>query len=258
MRKYIIAGNWKMNKTIGEAIELSNGIKREVYDVTNVDIVLCTPFTALSETSEVITQSNIDLGGQDIFWEEKGAYTGQISGAMLKDAGCKYVIIGHSERRKYFHETNETVNKKINAAFKVGLLPIVCVGETLEDRESGKTFDVVKDHVTNSLKGISKDDMLKVTLAYEPVWAIGTGKTASPEQAEEVHKFIRETLAGMYDKATADSVRIQYGGSVTPDNVEGLMSKENIDGALVGGASLKPDSFSALIKKSSALSLQLR
>ncbi len=256
MRRYIIAGNWKMNKTIGEAIELANGVKREVCDISSVDIVLCAPFTALSETADVITQTNIDLGGQDLFWEEKGAYTGEISASMLKDAGCKYVIIGHSERRKYFHETNETVNKKAVAALRAGLLPIICVGETLEEREAGRAFDVIRDHVTNSLKGLSKDDMAKTTVAYEPVWAIGTGKTATPEQAEEAHLFIRKTLVGMFDEATAGAVRIQYGGSVKPDNIEGLMSKEDIDGALVGGASLKPESFSALIKKTAALSKQ--
>jgi len=249
MRTLFIAGNWKMNKTIGEAIEIANGLKRELYDTTGVDIAICTPFTTLSETSEVLTGSNIGLGGQDLFWEEKGAYTGEVSAAMLKDAGCRYVIIGHSERRKHFGETNETVNKKLNAALKSGLLPIVCVGERLEEREAGKAFDVVTDHVENSLRGISKADMQKVTVAYEPVWAIGTGKTATPEQAEEIHGLIRELLTGMFDKSTADAVRIQYGGSVTPDNIEGLIEKENIDGALVGGASLKIDSFSSIVKK---------
>ncbi|MBL7068775.1 MAG: triose-phosphate isomerase [Candidatus Omnitrophica bacterium] len=248
MRRYIIAGNWKMNKTVGEAIELANGLKRELYDVTGLDIVICPPFTALSEVSEVVTGSNIYLGAQDFFWEEKGAYTGEVSSLMLKDTGCKYVIIGHSERRKYFGETNETVNKKLNTALKTGLLPIVCVGERLEEREGHKTFDVVKDHVENSLKGISKEDILRVTVAYEPVWAIGTGKTATPEQAEEVHKFIREIFIKMYGEETASLLRIQYGGSVTPDNIEGLMAKENIDGALVGGASLKVESFSSIVK----------
>ena len=237
-----------MNKTVGEAIELANGLKRELYDVTGLDIVICPPFTALSEVSEVVTGSNIYLGAQDFFWEEKGAYTGEVSSLMLKDTGCKYVIIGHSERRKYFGETNETVNKKLNTALKTGLLPIVCVGERLEEREGHKTFDVVKDHVENSLKGISKEDILRVTVAYEPVWAIGTGKTATPEQAEEVHKFIREIFIKMYGEETASLLRIQYGGSVTPDNIEGLMAKENIDGALVGGASLKVESFSSIVK----------
>ncbi len=258
MRRYIIAGNWKMNKTIGEAIELANGLKRELYKVEDIDIVICTPFTALAEVAEVTINSNVNLGGQNLFWEAKGAYTGEVSAGMLKDAGCKYVVIGHSERRKYFGETNETVNKKIRAALDAGLLPIVCVGEVLEERESGKTFDVVGDHIENSLKGLSKDDIAKIILAYEPVWAIGTGKTATPEQAEEVHKFIRGLLVKLYDKDIAEDVRIQYGGSVTPDNVEGLMSKENIDGALVGGASLKIESFSQIVKKSNLLSSQVR
>lgn len=251
MRRYIIAGNWKMNKTIGEAIELANGLKRELYDITSIDIVIATPFTALSDVNEAITDSNIDLGGQDLYWEEKGAYTGEVSAQMLKDAGCKYVIIGHSERRKYFGETNEAVNKKVKAALKTGLLPIVCVGERLEEREKQKTFDVVRDHVENSLKDISKDDILKVTIAYEPVWAIGTGKNATPDQAEEVHKFIRGFIAKLYDGATASLLRIQYGGSVTPDNIEGLINMEDIDGALVGGASLKIEGFSSIVKKSS-------
>ncbi len=251
MRRYIIAGNRKMNKTIGEAIELANGLKRELYDITSIDIVIATPFTALSDVNEAITDSNIDLGGQDLYWEEKGAYTGEVSAQMLKDAGCKYVIIGHSERRKYFGETNEAVNKKVKAALKTGLLPIVCVGERLEEREKQKTFDVVRDHVENSLKDISKDDILKVTIAYEPVWAIGTGKNATPDQAEEVHKFIRGFIAKLYDGATASLLRIQYGGSVTPDNIEGLINMEDIDGALVGGASLKIEGFSSIVKKSS-------
>ncbi len=250
MRRVIIAGNWKMNNTITEAIELANGIKRELFDISSLDIVVCTPFTALSETAEVITDSNIALGAQDLYWEEKGAYTGEVSAKMLKDAGCKYVIIGHSERRKYFGETNETVNKKLQAALKSGLLPIVCVGENLQERESGKAFDVVKDHVENSLRSIPGEDILKVVIAYEPVWAIGTGKTATPDQAQEIHKFIRTLLNKMYDEKTASMVRIQYGGSVTPDNVEQLVNMEDIDGALVGGASLKKDKFSTLVKKS--------
>lgn len=238
-----------MNKTIGEAIELANGLKRELYNVTSLDIVLCPPFTALSEVSEVVADSNIELGAQDLFWEESGAYTGEVSASMLKDAGCKYVIIGHSERRKYFSETNDSVNKKLKAALKTGLLPIVCVGEKLQEREAGKTFDVVKDHVINSLKDISKEDVLKVAVAYEPVWAIGTGKNATPVQAEEVHRYIRGLLAKLYDMNTAQALRIQYGGSVTPDNIAGLMKEENIDGALVGGASLGIDTFTAIVKK---------
>lgn len=243
-----------MNKTIGEAIELANGLKRELYNITNLDIAICTPFTALSEVNEITTGSNIDLGAQDLYWEEKGAYTGEVSGAMLKDAGCKYVIIGHSERRKLFNETNETVNRKLKSALRTGLFPIVCVGERLEEREAGKTFDVVRNHAENSLRDITKDDMAKVTIAYEPVWAIGTGQTATPEQAEEVHAFIRNILSSIFGKNIASSVRIQYGGSVTPDNIDDLMKKEDIDGALVGGASLKIESFSSIVKKSGLIS----
>jgi len=248
MRKPIIAGNWKMNKTINEAIELVNGLKRQVSDVEAVDIVACPVYTALSDVHEVLMDSNIKLGAQDVYWEDKGAFTGEVSAQMLKDVGCAYVIIGHSERRKCFGETNETVNKKLKAALGSGLLPIVCVGERLEEREAGKTFDVVKDHIDGSLAGLTPQDMEKVTIAYEPVWAIGTGKTATPQQAEEVHKYIRELVAKNFDDNTATSTRIQYGGSVTPDNIKELIAEEDVDGALVGGASLKVDSFSAIVK----------
>jgi triosephosphate isomerase len=252
MRRKILAGNWKMNKTIGEAIELVNGLKRNLYNVAKADIVVCPPFTALSDVSEMISDSNIALGAQDLFWEEKGAFTGEVSAAMLKDAGCKFVIIGHSERRQYFHETNETVNKKLKAALAAGLMPIVCVGEKLEERESGNTFRVVEDHVANSLRDIPQQDALRIIIAYEPVWAIGTGRNATPEQAQEVHKFIRGLLSKMYSKDTAEAIRIQYGGSVTPENAASLMSQPDIDGALVGGASLKVDSFTDIVKKSAA------
>lgn len=251
MRKAIIAGNWKMNKTIGEAIELVNGLKRNLYNIENADIVVCPPYTALSDIWEITSDSNIALGAQDLFWEEKGAFTGQVSAAMIKDTGCKFVIIGHSERRQYFYETNETVNKKLKRALASGLLPIVCVGEKLEERESGKTFKVIEDHVINGLRDIPQTDALKTVIAYEPVWAIGTGKTATPEQAQEVHKFIRGLLSKMYAKDTAASIRIQYGGSVTPENIASLIGQPDIDGALVGGASLKVDSFTEIVKKAS-------
>jgi len=249
MRKPIIAGNWKMNKTITEAIELVNGLKRNLYKIEDVDIVVCPPFTALSETAEITADSNIKLGAQDLFWEEKGAFTGEISAAMLKDAGAEYVIIGHSERRQYFNETNASVNKKLKKALSSGLIPIMCVGERLEEREANKTFQVVEDHVVNGLKDISEKDAVKIIIAYEPVWAIGTGKNATPGQAEEVHKFIRGILAKLYSKDTASSVRIQYGGSVTPDNIASLMAEPDLDGALVGGSSLKVDSFTDIIRK---------
>src|SRR5208283_281211 len=231
-----------------EAIILANELKRELVDVDGVDIVLCPPFTALADVADVLTETNILLGAQNIFWEDNGAFTGEISAPMLKDLGVSYVIIGHSERRQYFNETNETVNKRLRAALKHGLTPIVCVGENLSQRESNKTFDVVKDHCEGSLKGLSAEEMKNVVLAYEPVWAIGTGKTATPAQAQEVHVFIRQLLGKMFDDQIASSVRIQYGGSVTPDNVVSLMAQADIDGALVGGASLKAPSFSAIVK----------
>ncbi len=250
MRRVIIAGNWKMYKTIPEAMELVNGLKRELVDVMNIDIVVIPPFTALSEISDMLIDSNIGVGAQDMYWEEEGAFTGEISPAMIRDAGAEYVVIGHSERRTYFGETNGSVNKKLKAALAAGLIPIVCVGERLEEREAGKTFDVVREHVEKGLEGISEEDAVKVIIAYEPVWAIGTGKTATPAQAEEAHRYIRELLAGMFDEAAAEGIRIQYGGSVKPGNIKELINQENIDGALVGGASLKVDQFVPIVKES--------
>jgi triosephosphate isomerase len=251
MRKTIIAGNWKMYKTIPEAIELANGLKRELFKLDNqkIDTVLCPPFTALSEVYEVIADSDIQLGAQDVYWQEEGAFTGEVSCKMLKDAGCKFVIVGHSERRQYFGETNESVNKKAKAALLQGLIPIVCVGETLSERESGKTFKVLDDHIKNGLSDISEQDILNVVIAYEPVWAIGTGKTATPETAQEAQKYIRDLLKKEYNKNVADNIRIQYGGSVKPDNIAELMKQPDIDGALVGGASLSVESFSVIVKK---------
>ena len=196
MRKPIIAGNWKMYKTIKEAIELANGIKRELFklDFAAVDVVLCPAFTVLSEVAEVLNETDIGLGAQDVYWQDEGAFTGEVSAVMLKDAGCQYVVIGHSERRQFFGETNETVNKKIKTALKHGLTPIICVGENLQERESNNTFKVIQDHLRGGLVDISALDMLKTVIAYEPVWAIGTGKTATGEQAQEVHKYIRDLL----------------------------------------------------------------
>jgi len=250
MRKTIIAGNWKMNKTLDESIELANAIKRKLYDIDTADVVLCPPFTSLAAVSEMIMDSNIELGAQDCYWFNEGAYTGEISPKMLKSVGCKYVIIGHSERRTFFGETNDTVNKKVHAAIAEGLIPIMCVGERLEERERNKTFDVVNDHIEGGLKGLKKEQVQTMVIAYEPVWAIGTGRNATPEQAEEVHNYIRELLFKIYDRSASETIRIQYGGSVTPDNIEGIMSEKDVDGALVGGASLKPDSFVDIIKKS--------
>ena len=236
-----------MNKIISEAIELVNSLKRELSAIENIDIVVIPPYTALSEIRDMLIDSNIELGAQDVHWEEKGAFTGEISPIMLKDLGVKYVIIGHSERRTYFGETNETVNKKVKASIKAGLSPIMCVGERLEERESGKTFDVIKNHVEGGLKGISKEDVLKIVIAYEPVWAIGTGKTATPEQAEEAHRYIRKLIRGIYDETVSEDLRIQYGGSVRPDNIKDLINQKDIDGALVGGASLEVDAFMDII-----------
>ena len=239
----IIAGNWKMNKTVGEAVSLVKELRGLVSDVKDREIIVCPTFTALSSVKAELATSNVKVGAQNMYYEEKGAFTGEISPEMLKEL-CSHVIIGHSERRAYFNETNGTVNKKIKIALKNDLIPIVCVGEKLEERESGKMKDVVKDHITNGLAGLHKQEMAKVIIAYEPVWAIGTGKTATPEQAEEVHAFIRDLLKEIFDPGVAKVTRILYGGSVKPKNIKELMAKENIDGGLIGGASLDAKSFS--------------
>jgi triosephosphate isomerase len=246
-RKPIIAGNWKMNKTSAEAKDLASKLIPLVSGVKDRDIVLAPPFTALQAVGEAIKGTNISLSAQNMHWEDKGAYTGEVSAEMLLDLGCKYVIIGHSERRQYFGETDETVNKKVKQALRKGLLPIMCVGETLVEREAGKLNDVINRQVAGGLKDITAPDMAKIVIAYEPVWAIGTGKTATPEQANEVHSIIRQKVKSLYQAEVADGLRVQYGGSVTPENVSQLMAKPDIDGALVGGASLKPESFAALV-----------
>lgn len=248
MRKPIIAGNWKLHKTIDEAVSLVKEIRHKSQDIKDVDILVAPVFTALFAVAQALQGSNVALGAQDLHWEESGAFTGEVSATLLKDAGCAYVIIGHSERRQYFHETNETVHKKVKAALAQGLVPIVCVGENLQERETGKTFAVVEDHVRNSLKDLSAKEMQKTIIAYEPVWAIGTGKTATPAQAQDVHAFIRDLLQQMHDAHVSESVRIQYGGSVKPDNAKELMGQKDIDGALVGGASLTADSFMGIIQ----------
>lgn len=244
-----------MYKTVNEAITLANGLKRAFYSLDNqdIDIVICPPFIALSEVSEVIADSNIQLGAQDVHWETEGAFTGEVSCLMLKDVGCQFVIIGHSERRQYFGETNESVNKKIKALLLHEFNPICCVGETLSEREKGKTFEVLDDHIQNGLVDINEQDILKIIIAYEPVWAIGTGKTATPDQAQEAQKYIRDLLKKMYNKDVSDNVRIQYGGSVKPDNITELMSQPDVDGALVGGASLQLQSFSEIVERASKI-----
>ena len=248
MRKVIIAGNWKLNKTPLEAIQLADELKRLVVDVSGVDIVVCPPFVDLQGVCEAVNEHNIDVGAQNVFWEDSGAFTGEVSAPMLKHLGVKYVIIGHSERRQFFGETNETVNKRIRAALTHDLTPIVCVGENLAERGTNKTFDVIKKQCEGSLANLTAGEMERVVLAYEPLWAIGTGKTATPEQAQEVHAFIRQLLGKLFNADVAQSVRIQYGGSVAPENMATLMGKPDIDGALVGGASLKAPSFAAIIK----------
>jgi len=253
MRKPMIAGNWKMYKDINEAIELANEIKRSVFDVNNVDIVICPPFTNLSEIGEMLNETKVGLGAQNCYWEDEGAYTGEVSISMLKSVGCKYVIIGHSERRGLFGETDKSVNAKIKAAIDKGIIPIMCVGETLEEREAGKTLEIVKTQVTDGLEGLSEKDLDPLVIAYEPVWAIGTGKTATPLQAQEVHAVIRGLLKELFSETFSSTRRILYGGSVKPDNIEKLMSEEDIDGGLIGGASLKYDSFADMIKTTSRL-----
>ena len=240
MRKKIVAGNWKMNKTPSETKEFI-AVNAAAFDSADVDVVLCVPFIAICPATKHVSGTSIAIGAQNMHYEDAGAYTGEISAAMLKDRGVAYVIVGHSERRAYFGETDEVVNKKAKKAIAEGLTPIICVGETLEQRNQGITEDLVRLQTKIAFDGISAADAAKAVIAYEPVWAIGTGVTATSEQAEEVCAAIRKLIAEIYDKATADAIRIQYGGSVTADNAKELFSQPNIDGGLVGGASIKPD-----------------
>lgn len=248
MRKPIVAGNWKMNKTADEAEALAKGIVSAVADVSGVEVVVCPPFTALDRVSRVLEGTQVRLGGQNMHWEESGAYTGEISAQMLLTCGCEYVILGHSERRTYFGEIDATVNNRLKASLAAGLIPIVCVGETLEERKTEVTEKVIRKQVTGAFEGLAIGDVETVVVAYEPVWAIGTGLTATPEQAEAVHAFIRQVLGQLYSTDAASVVRIQYGGSVKPENAVDLLSRPNIDGGLIGGAALDADSFAAIIK----------
>jgi triosephosphate isomerase (TIM) len=249
MRKQIIAGNWKMNGTLSETGELIKNLKNKLgeRDLQRT-VVLCPPFTSLTAAKELIHGTPFRLGAQNLHFESAGAYTGEISAAMLLGAGCEYVIVGHSERREYFHETDSRINKKVKKALGEGLLPIVCVGETLEQREDGVTNDIVKLQLFGALADVADNELEKVVLAYEPVWAIGTGKTATPEQANEVHAYLRSLIAKKYSPAAADGIVIQYGGSVKADNAKDLLTMPDIDGALVGGASLDAESFSAIVE----------
>jgi triosephosphate isomerase (TIM) len=249
-RKLIVAGNWKMNKTVADALELVRDLKHELANIKEVDIVVCPPFTALSAVAQAIRGSNIDLGAQNMSEHGPGAYTGEIAAEMLRELAVRYVILGHSERRQYQKESDELVSKKAQAAHAASLQPIVCVGETLAEREADQTEKVLETQVRGSSKGLSKEQMSETIIAYEPVWAIGTGKTATTAQAQEAHAFIRGLLVKLFDESTARRVRIQYGGSVKPSNARELMSQPDVDGALVGGASLEAKSFAEIIKNS--------
>ena len=247
-RTPLIAGNWKMYKTNAEAVDTAGRLVELVADTSDVDIMIAPVFTAIDPVSRVVKGSRVGLGAQNLYWEKEGAYTGEISADMLVSAGCRYVIIGHSERRQYFGETDETVNQKISAAIAANLIPVFCIGETEAERESGNTFSVLDKQVKNGLKEKVVEDLGSLVIAYEPVWAIGTGKTATSDQAQETHKYIRSLVDSVIGTALADSVRILYGGSVKPANVAELMAMPDIDGALVGGASLDAESFSRIVK----------
>ncbi|MEO8399088.1 MAG: triose-phosphate isomerase [Ignavibacteriaceae bacterium] len=249
MRKKVIAGNWKMNNDLTESqnliSKLTAGLSNEEI---NCEIIICPPFTSLSEASSLIKGTGIKLGAQNMNENDSGAFTGEITAQMLKSVGCEFVILGHSERRAIYNESDELINKKIKKALEKNLKPIFCVGETLEQRENNSTKDIVKHQLINGLEHVSKDELSKIIIAYEPVWAIGTGKTATPDQAEEVHEFIRDLIEIEYGNDSSEKIIIQYGGSVKPDNAKELLSQKNIDGALVGGACLKADSFISIIK----------
>lgn len=253
MRTTIIAGNWKMYKDIQETTDLLTQLKAAVQQLpANVISVVCPPFTSLQTAVNALKGSAFKVGAQNMSQHDEGAYTGEISGKMLKAVGCEYVILGHSERRQYFGETNELINLKAKKALALGLLPIVCVGETLQEREAGITGQIVTTQVKGTLSGISHQEMAKVVIAYEPVWAIGTGRVATPQQAQEVHQTIRKQVAQLYDWALAEKLVIQYGGSVKPDNASDILAQTDVDGALVGGACLKADSFAAILKAAKA------
>ncbi|HOJ86010.1 MAG TPA: triose-phosphate isomerase [Elusimicrobiales bacterium] len=254
MRKPMIAGNWKMHLTRKEAGELASAIKKGLDPDLKHEVLLAPSFTNLETVKNIISDSKILLSAQNMCWEEKGAFTGEVSPLQLKDIGCDYVIIGHSERRKIFGETDETLNKKIKSALKNNLKVIFCIGETLEERENNQTYRILQTQIQNGLKEISKEDLSRIVIAYEPVWAIGTGKTATPEQAEDAHIFVRKEISRLYDTEASDNIRILYGGSVKAENIDELMAKPNIDGALVGGESLKADKFLRVIHYQKVLS----
>lgn len=249
-RRPLMAANWKMNLSLDEARDLLAGIKGAAIDFDKVDVLVAPPFTTLQFAKEVLSGTDVFIAGQNMHWEARGAFTGEISPLMLKEAGCTHVILGHSERRTLFFETSDTVNQKVEASIEAGLIPIVCIGETLKEREGKKTFDVIKAQLHESLNSRCQQGILpeSLILAYEPVWAIGTGKTATPEQAQEAHLFVRRWLKEIFGHDTGEAIRVLYGGSVRPDNIEELMSQPDIDGALIGGASLRADSFLSIIR----------
>lgn len=248
MRKTIIAGNWKMNKTNKEAVEMLTELKEIVKGIDSVGIVIGAPFTALSDAVKAVAGSNIKIAAENVYPKESGAYTGEVSPVMLKEIGVEYVILGHSERREYFKESDEFINEKVKCVLAHEMTPILCIGEKLEDRETGRTNDVNKTQINGGLAGLTAEEAKKVVIAYEPVWAIGTGKTATPEIAEETHKAIREELARMFGEEVANEITIQYGGSMKPENAQELLAQADIDGGLIGGASLKAQDFSKIVK----------
>lgn len=247
MRKALIIGNWKMHKTVAEAVEFARALTASLPDAADRDVALAPPFTALHALSSLLKHSAIALCAQDVHGEDRGAYTGEVSAPMLLDVGCRYGLVGHSERRRLFGESNEEVNRKARALLRTGITPVVCVGEALEEREADQTTSVIRRQLKEGLNNLPADDIRRSIVAYEPVWAIGTGKTASPEQAQDVHRFIRQFLERMAGKERADEIRIIYGGSVNPENAAALMAQNDIDGVLVGGASLDVDSFRKII-----------
>jgi len=247
-RKTVIAGNWKMFKTQSEAVELVKALQAEVEGYDEVEVVICPAFTSLAKVNQLLQGSTIQLGAQDVYWEDEGAYTGQISVSMLQDCGCRYVIIGHSERRQYFNETDESVNRKLKKILETSLIPILCIGETLEEREAERVADVVLGQLKHAVEGLTENDVSRIIVAYEPVWAIGTGRTATPEVAEEVHHMIRQWLAKTFSEGLSSDIPILYGGSVKPGNVVELMAQPDLDGALVGGASLDAQTFAKIVK----------
>ena len=256
MRKKFVAGNWKMNLNYTEAAALANGLKAKLAssgDLAKVDVAICPPFVYLSQLEQILNGSGIGLGAQDVYYEENGAFTGEVSVEMLKDVGCSHVVIGHSERRHIIGETDELINQKLLAVLAGGLEVIFCIGELLEERESNLTEEVLERQIRNGLAGVTAEQMARVTVAYEPVWAIGTGKTATGDQAQEAHKFSRGVLADIFGDELAQQIRIQYGGSVKPDNAAELMARPDVDGALVGGASLKLDAFLGIVEAGASL-----